>query len=587
MKIFLSWSGDLSRRIAEELKQWLPLVIQDVQIFYSPDILRGKLWLETLREELEENSFGIFCITPESLSSLWMSYEAGAIVSRNKKAMAVPLLFGLSIDNVKHTPYAPFQAVIYCRQEIFNLIESINKSIARPLDSDHLKKAFQLFWPDLDENISRILPPPAPIQMPINPLYEQADQGLFANVALQLVGSAKSVKLVGTGLCILSQDPIRKALFERARSQKCQVEIYLGNPNSPNLQTRLIEEETGDWLPSVGYIGLMKRAENLLREWQQYGSPPEISLFMFDHYPTMAIIIIDDHYFIYPYGYATLGNFSPVLYYSRNDDAFGAMIRFLDHQVEMIRQNSAPMDLVARTFPHAEKKLAIEDAIPAAVFFIPACESELYKFGAQILGYDVYQETSFREIGGTLLATEAHRCGFHMTLCDVLYFLTEADIRWILEEVKFVAASFNSFYIKGFSLEKNYPDKGAISIRIEDSSGTLEALHHELVHRLYRRSVGSNFTFHASNRAKGPFSPRDRLMIEKYKAPFILNSFRPHFTLMTNVPPEEIDAQFEKLQSEIDHQQIPQEIEVNALALMVKAQDGLHFRIRPPLIKLQ
>jgi hypothetical protein len=586
VKVFLSWSGDLSRRIAEEFKQWLPQVIQDVQVFFSPDILRGKQWLQTLREELEENSFGIFCITPGSLSSLWMSYEAGAIVSRNKDAMAVPLLFGLSLENVKNTPYAPFQAVVYSREEIFNLIESINKSKIHPLESSVLKRAFDKNWPDLDEKISELLPPVPLIQTPIKPVYEQADQGLFASVAHQLIGSASRVTLVGTGLCILTQDPIRQALFERARSQKCRVEIFLGNPNSPSLQNRLIEEETGEWSPSVGYSGLVKRAETLLREWRLCGSPQEISLYMFDHYPTMAIIIIDGHYFVYPYGYATLGNFSPVLYYSAEEETYAPMRRFLDHQVEMIRRNSTPMELVARTFPHAEQRIAIEKTVPAAVYFVPPPESELYQFGTRILGYDVHKGVVLSDEEGDYRDSEAHRCGFHMTLCDVLYFLKKADIQWIYEEVRFLAESIKSFPIRDLHLAKDFPDKGTISLCMTDPTGTLEALHHELVHRLYRRSIGSNFTFRTTNRAKGSFTQRDRLMIDRYHAPFILSAFRPHFTLMTDIQAEEMDSAYARLAAEMAKQQVPDEIEIGSLAVMEKAGDGIHFGIVQPLIRL-
>ncbi|WP_257721520.1 hypothetical protein [Chryseobacterium sp. IHB B 17019] len=43
MNIFISWSGDTSKQIAEELKNWLPLVIQSANPFYTPsDIEPGQ-----------------------------------------------------------------------------------------------------------------------------------------------------------------------------------------------------------------------------------------------------------------------------------------------------------------------------------------------------------------------------------------------------------------------------------------------------------------------------------------------------------------------------------------------------------------
>ena len=39
MKVFVSWSGELSCKIAELLKKWLPCIIQSVDVFFSPEDL--------------------------------------------------------------------------------------------------------------------------------------------------------------------------------------------------------------------------------------------------------------------------------------------------------------------------------------------------------------------------------------------------------------------------------------------------------------------------------------------------------------------------------------------------------------------
>lgn len=418
-------------------------------------------------------------------------------------------------------------------------------------------------------------------------LYDQTDQGIFSVTVYDLLRSATKVTLIGTGLCILAQDTVRKMLFDRAKTNSCQVNIYLGNPYSPDLQNRLIEEELGEWPPSVGFEGLIKRAEMLLRERKQIGNPSQLSLFMFNHYPTMAIIRIDNHYFMYPYGYATLGNFSPVIHYSSDDRTCSALIQYMDKQIEMIAQSATPMEMVLRSSHLVHGGLHITDVIPLAVYFIPPSDSLLYRFGMEILGYDIYHGVSTHQTKGFTSTSEAGLYGFHVTICDVVYFLTQSETQRVREEIRFVAKSFRAFVLKGLRLEKNFPAPGTISLRVEDPSGNLEALHHEFVCRIHRRSYASNYTFKSSSRALGPFSDRDRLMIEKYHAPHILGAFHPHFTLVSDLRPDEVEDVYDKLLVKMQRLQVPDEIEVNALAIVGKGEDGKHYVIKEPLVNLK
>ncbi|WP_165788483.1 hypothetical protein [Stutzerimonas stutzeri] len=37
MKVFISWSGDMSREIGEALRTWIPGVIQQVKPYFTPN----------------------------------------------------------------------------------------------------------------------------------------------------------------------------------------------------------------------------------------------------------------------------------------------------------------------------------------------------------------------------------------------------------------------------------------------------------------------------------------------------------------------------------------------------------------------
>ena len=60
MKVFLSWSGDQSRLLAEALRTWMPTVIQAVKPYFTPDdIAKGARSATEISRELEVAAVGL------------------------------------------------------------------------------------------------------------------------------------------------------------------------------------------------------------------------------------------------------------------------------------------------------------------------------------------------------------------------------------------------------------------------------------------------------------------------------------------------------------------------------------------------
>jgi hypothetical protein len=92
MKIIFSWSGSRSKEMASALYNWLPSIIQSIDPWMSDsDIDIGSRWGQNLDKELESANFGILCLTPESLNSTWIHYEAGALSKFIDKSRVCPL----------------------------------------------------------------------------------------------------------------------------------------------------------------------------------------------------------------------------------------------------------------------------------------------------------------------------------------------------------------------------------------------------------------------------------------------------------------------------------------------------------------
>jgi len=79
MKIFISWSGKLSKHVGLTLRDWLPNVIQAADPYISSkDISKGVRWFSEISTELESSHFGIICVTRTNMESPWLLFEAGA-----------------------------------------------------------------------------------------------------------------------------------------------------------------------------------------------------------------------------------------------------------------------------------------------------------------------------------------------------------------------------------------------------------------------------------------------------------------------------------------------------------------------------
>jgi hypothetical protein len=157
MKVFISWSGERSRLLAESLRDWLPTVIQSVEPFLSKaDIHKGSRWGVELSSILEQSKLGIICLTPDNLNKPWILFEAGALSKTLPDSLVCPLLFNLDPSDVVG-PLEQFQATILNKEDVRELIRTINYAQKEEaLSPDLLEKAFELAWPEFKERVSKI-----------------------------------------------------------------------------------------------------------------------------------------------------------------------------------------------------------------------------------------------------------------------------------------------------------------------------------------------------------------------------------------------------------------------------------------------
>lgn len=156
MKVFISWSGDYSREVAEKLSVWIPSVIQSVETFFSPDdIGKGENWNNVLSKELNDCNFGIICLTPENVAAPWIHFEAGALAKTLNSRLSSVML-GINTSDVKG-PLSRFQNTKFERSDFFKLLQAINDASDKPLKPEHLAYSFDALWERLDKEVGQIM----------------------------------------------------------------------------------------------------------------------------------------------------------------------------------------------------------------------------------------------------------------------------------------------------------------------------------------------------------------------------------------------------------------------------------------------
>lgn len=143
--------------MASALRDWLPSVIQSVDPWMSEsDIDIGSRWGPDLDKELEKAHFGVLCLTPESMSSTWIHYEAGALSKFVDKAHVCPYLLDLQPNDIKG-PLVNFQAARANKDDTLKLVQTISHAAGdRVLSDKRVHAIFEKFWPDLETVLASI-----------------------------------------------------------------------------------------------------------------------------------------------------------------------------------------------------------------------------------------------------------------------------------------------------------------------------------------------------------------------------------------------------------------------------------------------
>ncbi|PVZ86721.1 toll-Interleukin receptor [Serratia sp. S1B] len=158
MKVFLSWSGQRSKEVANLLSDWLCCVIQASRPWISSrDLDRGSLWFGEINDQLKDTTVGIICLTQENKTRPWILFEAGALAKGLSTSRVCTFLIDLEPKDIED-PLAQFNHTFPTKESTYGLVKTLNSTLMNNgLDNKILEQIFNTYWPQFESKFNEIL----------------------------------------------------------------------------------------------------------------------------------------------------------------------------------------------------------------------------------------------------------------------------------------------------------------------------------------------------------------------------------------------------------------------------------------------
>ena len=158
MKVFISWSGERSKKVAELLDDWIQCVIQAVDPWMSSkDIDRGALWFSEISDQLANTSIGVICLTKENKNKPWILFESGALAKGLSSNRVCTFLIDLLPSDLQN-PLAQFNHTFPNKESVWELVQTINLTLKdKKLKESILSKVFDTYWEQFENSFNEII----------------------------------------------------------------------------------------------------------------------------------------------------------------------------------------------------------------------------------------------------------------------------------------------------------------------------------------------------------------------------------------------------------------------------------------------
>ena len=218
-----------------------------------------------------------------------------------------------------------------------------------------------------------------------------------------------------------------------------------------------------------------------------------------------------------------------------------------------------------------------------AIYFVPAAESALYRFGSSILGYDCYtgidilppDEFASDAARWRELTQEPRRYGFHATLKAPFHLspsCTEAQL----------TSAFGSFAALGHAVGRIAPEvsllSGFVAVVPRQASDAVAALADKCTTMFdaFRAPMAAR---ERARRVAANLSQSQMHNLERWGYPYLFRDFRFHMTLTGKLVGERAAAVLSRLRRGFADACGEQELAIDRLALLKQEGEQAPFRV--------
>ncbi|WMM74430.1 toll/interleukin-1 receptor domain-containing protein [Rhodococcus pyridinivorans] len=154
-KIFISWSGEVSKNVALIWRDLLDELFDRVTPWVSDaDIEAGSRGLDEIKRELDGTSFGIIVVTQANQNAPWINFEAGALSKAlpNAATRVIPSLVDFTSPAQITSPLKQFQATLLDEEGVGKTLKAIASAVE--VDWETKKRSFLRMWPEYNQRFS-------------------------------------------------------------------------------------------------------------------------------------------------------------------------------------------------------------------------------------------------------------------------------------------------------------------------------------------------------------------------------------------------------------------------------------------------